>query len=452
MTGASGYYLSGAFVFEADSWQGGLISALWNISGDTFGVALGINDNGLIVGGCWGPSTSSHAVLWQDGAAIDLGTLGGIMSEATAVNDQGQVVGDGDTSSGVDEAFLWQNGIMTNLGALPGAITPAAGVATSAAYAINNSGQVVGHSLTYGNINHAFLWQNGTMTDLGVLSAGSASYADAINNQGQVVGYNTTASGVTHAFLWQNGRMADLGTLAGYSYSKAQSINSAGIIVGEVGSSSLYHAVLWQNGTIIDLNGLLPANSGWVLTDANSINDNDQVVGIGTHNGVSAPFQLTLNGSSLVSSMTAANFAQVFQNGLLTSPVAVTDSAANVSLKMDVLQSAAAAHDLSSIVLTDSGTPTLTVGVSALTSDASALGKISSGYNLSVAGTSAANAASVATQAHVASVDVFDWAANVRGNIDALQSLVAAGKLAHIVLIDSGATLSVSTTQLTGIM
>src|SRR5436309_1672459 len=59
----------------------------------------------------------------------------------------------------------------------------------------------------------AFLWQNGTMTDLGTLPGGYASYAYGINDAGQVVGTSEDSSGLRHAFLWSAGTMADLGTL-----------------------------------------------------------------------------------------------------------------------------------------------------------------------------------------------------------------------------------------------
>ena len=50
----------------------------------------------------------------------DLGTLGGLESFAYRINDSGQVVGVADTSSGVEHAFLYSNGTMNDLGMLPG--------------------------------------------------------------------------------------------------------------------------------------------------------------------------------------------------------------------------------------------------------------------------------------------------------------------------------------------
>src|SRR6266566_2946406 len=79
---------------------------------------------------------------------------------------------------------------------------------------INNRGQVVGQSDLPGDTtHHAFLWQNGVMTDLGTLPGIPGSLANGINNKGQVVGFSDDFSGNTVALLWQNGVMTDLNTL-----------------------------------------------------------------------------------------------------------------------------------------------------------------------------------------------------------------------------------------------
>ena len=54
------------------------------------------------------------------------------------------------------------------------------------------------------------------------------------------------------------------------------------------------HAFVYRNGQMTDLNSLLPANSGWVLTTATAINNNNQIVGTGVVNGENHAFLMDL--------------------------------------------------------------------------------------------------------------------------------------------------------------
>src|SRR2546429_6713778 len=72
----------------------------------------------------------------------------------------------------------------------------------SGASAVNEAGQVVGWSQgSYPDPIHAFLWENGTMTDLGTLG-GSTAQAYDINDKGQGVGVGSSSSRINHAVLW----------------------------------------------------------------------------------------------------------------------------------------------------------------------------------------------------------------------------------------------------------
>ena len=77
--------------------------------------------------------------------------------------------------------------------------------------AINSAGQAVGYAPTSSGSYHAFLYSNGSMADLGALSAFPTSYAYGINDNGLVVGSSISAGGVTDAFLYNNGTMAEPG-------------------------------------------------------------------------------------------------------------------------------------------------------------------------------------------------------------------------------------------------
>jgi len=71
--------------------------------------------------------------------------------------------------------------------------------------------------------------------------------------------------------------------------SEAYGVNSLGEVVGYAQNQSLtsraFKYVPGEGGTMIDLNTLLPPNSPWVLTKAQSINEVGVIVGYGTYSG-----------------------------------------------------------------------------------------------------------------------------------------------------------------------
>ena len=126
-----------------------------------------------------------------------LGTLGGNYSAAFAINDAGQVAGESANSSGQTRAVLWQAGVMTGLGTLGGT--------NSSAAAINNAGLVVGYALTTNEDSHAFLFNGATMLDLNNLISHAICTnlvsANGINDAGQIATSGYMPDGVYHAFL-----------------------------------------------------------------------------------------------------------------------------------------------------------------------------------------------------------------------------------------------------------
>jgi probable HAF family extracellular repeat protein len=270
-------------------WSAGKMMDIHAPDPDLVSFGFDINNNGQVVGQTYNTiSGEIHAFSYQGGTTTDLGKLGGNSATAHGVNNPGQIVGTVDTSP-FSQGFLWDAGSVTYLGTMPG-------YNSSYAYGINDQKQIAGIVST-GSTSRGVLWDNGVFTDLGTLG-GTVSNAEAINNSTQIVGNSTNIVGQTHAFFWENGSMFDLGTLYGGSSSEASDINNNGAIVGystaNLGSGNQNFAFLYSGGVMIDLNTLLPAKSGWTLQSAGGINDHNQIVGVGMHNGQRRAFLMTL--------------------------------------------------------------------------------------------------------------------------------------------------------------
>ena len=334
-------------------------SDLGTLGGDgSFG--RGVNDLGQVVGFSElisGNRDLQHGFIAQPGSPIDpassdLGTLGGDFSIGFAINNAGQVAGHSsliagtgtalpqhaylitpDDSDGDGTADRWHrdddgdtaNDLMVDLGTLGGNL--------SESHGINDLGQVVGFSLLPGDtFRRAFLWSNDTLIDLGTLG-GSNSQANGINEQGQIAGASDiTGDAETHAFLitpldtngdgapdiWNkdvdgdgvNDLMQDLGVLPGNTIAVANDINESGWVVGFSGVDVVddpdRHAFLFNGSEMVDLNDVVPAGTGAIIREALSLNDIGQIAGFtcdpggapcGTREATHKAFLLTPEGS-----------------------------------------------------------------------------------------------------------------------------------------------------------
>jgi probable HAF family extracellular repeat protein len=223
--------------------------------GTTYGAyGYALNNRGFVVGTTYSTGLPEvtpgqpnfHAFIWYGHQLNDLNV--GDYSAANGINDRNEVVG----VSGLDEqtpafGFLWREGKFERLPSFGG---------SSAAYAINNRGHIVG-TFQVGDTIHSFLYADGQSKDIGtipslVIGGAPRIIAGALNIFDDIVG----------SFLPDSN--------SGYGF-----------------------AFFWSRGNMVDLNSFLPTNSGWVLYGASGINDFGQIVGGGTHNGLNRAFLLT---------------------------------------------------------------------------------------------------------------------------------------------------------------
>jgi probable HAF family extracellular repeat protein len=296
--------------------------------GGTSAQAQEINGTGQVVGySTTTLASQARAFLWQNGTMTNLGTLGGSASFANGINSFGQVAGSSTLVPGgfAQRAVLWDGSSMTNLTPdLPSSSASAAyavndarhvvGVISSSfpapfvwrngvvkqlddlhggggyAYDVNNNGQVVGSAFSadltpLGAMQHAVLWQNDVISDLGLLPGDQDSAAVAINSFGQIAGSSgrtdpDTYESTYRAFVYSGGVMTPIPAPSSEAY--ASDINDAGVVVGTMragGGFSTFHAWIYSDGVVTNLNTLIPP-AGLHLMAANGINDGGQITGV----------------------------------------------------------------------------------------------------------------------------------------------------------------------------
>ncbi|NCC53655.1 MAG: DUF3466 family protein, partial [Spartobacteria bacterium] len=214
-----------AVIYTAD---GGLIDLDTLSGGWLSSQAFGINDAIQVVGQSHMfypgvPGDRWHPFLWHDingnktndgGEMINLGTLGGHYGIALDINEQGTVVGSADITNSpvrIEHAFLvhpengkWlqdtnydqRNDFMTDIGSLGGS--------TISAYSINEQEVVVGAATDSNEVQHAFMWQSGSMTSLNDMAGTSQGWelrnARSVNKYQEIVGYGFV-EGMARAYL-----------------------------------------------------------------------------------------------------------------------------------------------------------------------------------------------------------------------------------------------------------
>src|SRR5215470_17149769 len=186
--------------FRAVIWESnGTMRELPPLPGDSTSAATAINDKGQVVGisgACGvavGDISAAHAVIWEDGVPQRIPDFGGhAWNTPTAINNAGVVVGfslpaDKDGTR-FYRAFVWTKDTGTRM------LNQIAGDVRSAAFGINDDGQIVGLSRTPGALLRAVLWENPNamiknLNDFAAVGSPYLLIAGDVNNDGAIAGF-----------------------------------------------------------------------------------------------------------------------------------------------------------------------------------------------------------------------------------------------------------------------
>ncbi len=215
--------------------------------------ALAVNNDGVVAG----RSSTGELTIWSGPSVMRLGVEG----DVGGIDDRGVVVGSYRRGAS-SLAFVFENGALVSLGTLGG--DPNAG---SSAARINARHQIVGSSN-----GRAFLYENGAMRDLGTLG-GNGSSAKGLNDRGDIVGMSTDTTAQPRPFIFDGAMRA----LPGPGYSGAIAINNSGQVIG---SAEGTYGYLLEGDRYTRLDTLPPvAAMGWRHLEPTGINDRGWIVG-----------------------------------------------------------------------------------------------------------------------------------------------------------------------------
>jgi probable HAF family extracellular repeat protein len=220
-----------------------------------------------------------RACVWENGRRID---LQGVF-RAQGINERGDIC----CWSHPGALLLMAGGKQIKL--------PSSGKGDPFAQSLNNQDVVAGADYIGSDPRpQSVLWIKGREVGLGCLPTYSRSWPLCVNGDRSVVGVcaNNTLTRSMGYVCWKGGKMTPVGTLGG-STSFCRSINNFGVIVGtSKNAKGIAHAFIYFGSRIHDLNLLIPANSGWILSIAKSINDKGEIVGDGICKGRHIAFLL----------------------------------------------------------------------------------------------------------------------------------------------------------------
>jgi hypothetical protein len=224
--------------------------------------ATGVNPAGVV---SIGVNTGAAMAGWVYAAGVvhqlkDF--AGGTFAYARDINDAGVITGEALDAAGNDFAARW-----SHWWSAPVRLDPAAGMDGSYGQGINNRGDVVGGSFSFGPApTVATRWSRAGVA-VTLATFGADAQASDSNDAGRIVGDVITSTGKRAAVWDRSGEVTNLGVFAGDAFSRAIGVSAAGAVVGFEGINfpppaiPVRHLLYWPGSGPV--RSLLPLSGNW---------------------------------------------------------------------------------------------------------------------------------------------------------------------------------------------
>jgi probable HAF family extracellular repeat protein len=235
----------------------------------------GINDSGQIIGQYLDAAGKTRGFSLDDGVYTFIDHPNAIGTEIYKINNSGQLTGVAWMDEKKTYGFVKDNGSPT----FANIENPVAEIlGGTAAYGINDAGQVVGNLVSNEELK-GYLYDGSTHTFVNLIdfpeNAKDSWYFD-VNNSGQIAGYYTDAADKDHGFVYEAGSYKFI-DYSGATNIQVAGINDAGQVVGDfTDAAGRTHGFVYDASTDAFTSFDYP---GAATTAATDINNAGQVVG-----------------------------------------------------------------------------------------------------------------------------------------------------------------------------
>jgi uncharacterized membrane protein len=238
-----------------------------NVPGALQTSSVGVSNSGVIVGQYQDKNQTYHGFMLKSKKVTTIDDPNGTDTFCSNITPDGPIaiVGQYTNFSGNLVGFLYEKGKFTDI---PGPT----GATSSAAFGINDAGDIVGY-YDDSNGSHGFLLKGNQYTPLDVPGA-TFTFALGINGRGDIVLSWENSSGVTESSLY-NGKVYKTINVPGAADSFAEDLNNEGdIVYGWFDSTNKRHGALRHSGKYYKFN-----DPKGTQTFGSGINDRHLIVG-----------------------------------------------------------------------------------------------------------------------------------------------------------------------------